>query len=717
VTNFVDGTVTIYNQALVRLDTVDLNPALASSGLLGTVAARRGLAHPRAIVVTNNGDRNDADETVYVTEFFAQRDPTVMIGNDGANSDITHQGVVYRFGLGAGHPVGGIIRIPPVANTGFQDSRGQNAGCFPNQLFAMKINNNRVFISASCESPRGPTGPAGMAPMIDTRNFKTQMFSIIAQIDTRTNMVIPANTVVLQRRFEDLFTANMVPAGEQRQPLIPIDISFAPMTNIAYVVGYGASAVFRARFNDDGTLNEVGSSTAPVIRLNANAATQGLDPYGIAIVNNPARSAALVVNEFTRNVNILSLETQTVVGAVESTANANTDVRRGRHFFVTGLGRWSLGGQAWNSCEACHPNGLTDNVTWYFPRGPRQTISLESMHSHRSPGSQRILNWTAIFDEGSDFELNTRGNSGGVGALVHAISMPPVAADRIAFDTAGGTAPTGVPTPQQGLNGSVRGLLSPTGFMGTRAVIPDWTDLEVYMRGIRAPRRVSGLNAADVAAGRLLFETGNCAGCHSGEQWTISRVFYTPGEANNSAMGNLRTRSWTLPMGFPAARAPTPGTFRPPADRAGAHDQITCALRNVGTMPPAGVVETVGVLRQDQVELRQDMMTRGQGDATPQETGFNPPGLLGVNVGGPYLHAGNARTLEELFSTTFQTHYQAFSSNFLATTGATRDQQVRQLVAFLLSIDENTMVFSNAQAQLRLGFDPDICGSQRPLLP
>jgi cytochrome c peroxidase len=216
----------------------------------------------------------------------------------------------------------------------------------------------------------------------------------------------------------------------------------------------------------------------------------------------------------------------------------------------------------------------------------------------------------------------------------------------------------------------------------------------------------------------LLFETGNCAGCHGGDKWTISRVFFTPGEANNNpATGALRMRSWTLPAGFPAARAPTPGTFRPAADRAAAHDQITCALRNVGTMPPAGMVETVGVLRQDQVELRQDMMTRGQGDANPQETGFNPPGLLGLSLGAPYFHAGNARTLEELFSTTFQTHYQAFSSNFLATTGATRDTQVRQVIAFLLSIDEATPVFPIAEAQTRLGFNPDICGAQMPALP
>ncbi len=100
-------------------------------------------------------------------------------------------------------------------------------------------------------------------------------------------------------------------------------------------------------------------------------------------------------------------------------------------------GRWSLNGQGWNSCESCHPDGQTDNVTWYFARGPRQTTSLDGTFDGQ--GNQRILNWTGIFDEVHDFELNTRGNSGGVGAIVHRTndgSTPPrvTTSDRIVFD-------------------------------------------------------------------------------------------------------------------------------------------------------------------------------------------------------------------------------------------------------------------------------------------
>ena len=71
-----------------------------------------------------------------------------------------------------------------------------------------------------------------------------------------------------------------------------------------------------------------------------------------------------------------------------------------------------------------------------------------------------MLNWTGIFDEIHDFELNTRGNSGGVGAIVHRAGPPVAAADRIIFD---GTPPAAeqlaTATPQAGLNGSTISLM------------------------------------------------------------------------------------------------------------------------------------------------------------------------------------------------------------------------------------------------------------------
>ncbi|HEY2366272.1 MAG TPA: hypothetical protein VGH87_07805, partial [Polyangiaceae bacterium] len=66
--------------------------------------------------------------------------------------------------------------------------------------------------------------------------------------------------------------------------------------------------------------------------------------------------------------------------------------------------------------------------------------------------------------------------------------------------------------------------------------------------------------------------------------------------------------------------------------------------------------------------------------------GFNPPSLLGLQVGAPYFHAGNARTLEEVFSNIFQGHHRSAIANVFNPTPT----QIQQLVAFLLSIDGST---------------------------
>src|SRR6185437_9901657 len=89
------------------------------------------------------------------------------------------------------------------------------------------------------------------------------------------------------------------------------------------------------------------------------------------------------------------------------------------------------------------------------------------------------------------------------------------------------------------------------------------------------------------------------------------------------------------------------------------------------------------------LELRQDMVTGGQG-AAPTGRGFNPPSLLGLSVGAPYFHAGNARTLEEGFSAMFTKHHQSAVANVFSPDAT----QVKQLVAYILSIDEDETTFA-----------------------
>ena len=78
-----------------------------------------------------------------------------------------------------------------------------------------------------------------------------------------------------------------------------------------------------------------------------------------------------------------------------------------------------------------------------------------------------------------------------------------------------------------------------------------------------------------------------------------------------------------------------------------------------------------------------------------------------MNAGAPYFHAGNARTLEEALSETFQAHHRALSSNFLQNS-STRAAEIRQLTAFLLSIDDSTMPVAVPGAGA-VGFNPVLC--------
>jgi hypothetical protein len=191
-----------------------------------------------------------------------------------------------------------------------------------------------------------------------------------------------------------------------------------------------------------------------------------------------------------------------------------------------------------------------------------------------------------------------------------------------------------------------------------------------------------------VASGRELFnDQANCAGCHGGEKWTVSRRFYTPSTATNTS---LNTTPLTLAADFPVALLPARvaanQTLRYAGGNAAALDTILCVLRSVGTF---NVAEPgVGI-----AEVRADMTTPAQGDGTPagEGRGYNVPSLLGLSTGAPYLHAGGARTLEALFSNAFASHHQALSANFLTESDpSARNDQVAALVQYLLSIDEQT---------------------------
>ena len=320
------------------------------------------------------------------------------------------------------------------------------------------------------------------------------------------------------------------------------------------------------------------------------------------------------------------------------------------------------------------PGGLTDNVTWSFAAGPRQTTSLDGSFSHGGGAQvQRVFNWTAIFDEVHDFERNTRGVSGGLGAVVNG-------------DCSSLATQTQVPL-AGGLGKPVKELAD----LPDNCTDGDWDAIDAWMRTIEPPRARRFLDPESVARGAALFgmpsggaNNGGCVACHGGPGWTASRRFWTPSEAENAA---LTSEAFTPPSAWAPGWnahtlqiAPQPSSVDPSADAAGP-PQVACVLRDVGTFGP------------DALEVRANGL-RAQGAG-----GYNVPSLYGLAVGAPYLHHGQARTLEQLFTdTAFEEHTRAGNPVFL-TTGDV-EQQRADLIAFLLSIDAST-----TEQSLPSGFD------------
>ncbi len=708
VTNWVDGTVMKIDTAgMTVASTIDLNKTLTDTGLLGAVTSRPSLAHPRALVITNDGDEDDTDERVFVTEWFAQR--TEPEAANGSNADTSKKGLLYHFATADEMPA--TYDLPAVADAGFNDHNAAPTGCFPNQVGAVNVSGGFVFVTSTCASPKGPIGvfagknagsvctviteaadcgalggtcnPATLTCNPNTTDVKTTTHPAVTILNAETGA---GSTTLLDAKFDAL--QNNFP---KRMPLLPTDIDF--INNFAYVTGFGTDAVFRMQVNA-GAIGTAGSANNNFINLRK--------PMNDALIRMPDRprdrahagvrrsSRTTARATSPRSTSTRRRSPATRRGDFRIAQSAGLPARRhpkddkvlkGKRFFNTGLGRWSLRGEGWGACAACHVDGLTDNVTWYFARGPRQSTSLDGSFSKMDPSDQRIFNWTALFDEVADFEANTRGVSGGVGAIVSVANNPPMVSDRI--NTGAGN------PPQQGLQGSSLATSLDPG------ALDDWLEITEYIKTIRSPRRPTNLVPADVTAGKALFGNaaqGNCIGCHSGSKWTVSKVFWPVGNVANAATADaaatsLSNISWNTALnGFPAALFPvtTPDATNtrmrfgaPPGA-----EQIQCILRPVGTfgISPAAV----GV-----AELRQDMTTAAQGNAATGR-GFNPPSLLGMQVGAPYFHAGNARTLEEVFDNLFTAHHQSAVAAVFSPTEA----QKQQLAAYLLSIDKDEMAFN-----------------------
>ena len=240
----------------------------------------------------------------------------------------------------------------------------------------------------------------------------------------------------------------------------------------------------------------------------------------------------------------------------------------------------------WGSCYSCHPQALTDSVTWMFADGPRQAISMESTFTFgeavivngapKLPEShQRALNWSAVRDEVQDFERNIRAVSGG-GGLIRQPGVPEGAAGL-------GMIPDLTPVANTGRD-------------------PALDAIATYLAlGVRAP--VAPVSSRAVTPGPPALRGGGLPELPRREQ------------LDASASSTTRLRPASTNRRRAARRVPLPrGHVRP--------DSVLRRRR-----------------QRDPGQQRANVQARG-------ELGFNVPSLISVFASAPYLHSGAAPTLD-----------------------------------------------------------------------
>jgi hypothetical protein len=567
------------------------------------------------------------------------------------------------------------LLLHPIPDTGYgplqpDGTEGTHVGCSPNQLAAATINWPYLLVPYTCVSPAPPA------------TATSTVFSVVGAIDLTIGSEVINPMPVLGSRGAP------IPANTMMAGVVDVDVGVDQPT--LYVLAQGANRIATLMptppFMEMPALLSSDLSGCGYMPPPGCQGSTDLQGVAISVRSTPM---GLFVNDWTARA-FLWMDPMGMVqsfpydpmGALPGTAQR--DELEGRFLFYTAQGRWSRGEAG--SCASCHPDGLSDNVTWMFGSGPRQTPPLDGTFAKTNTADHRVQNWTGNLDEIYDVENVVRNVLGGNGALVYVDGgvQPLDGGSESLISLSHGITLDGVVTRNDNLSGSTRTVDTEL------SSVHDWSVIETFIQSVHTNNAPTVLQAAghNPARGRSLFGQAGCFACHAGPKWTISYVPYTPSPAKNGSLVgdnglpasptglrlDLRTGG-TVPSNHDTFKVavemvPNPAGGAPIAV---GPERITCVLRDVGTYDASSPLE------------HKPDGTRSQG-----ALGFNVPSLLGLATSAPYFHDGSAKTLTEALSAPrYQAHLQAGNTGYVPTSA----QDVSDLADFLLSIDESTMPF------------------------
>jgi DNA-binding beta-propeller fold protein YncE len=661
--------------------------------------------NPTAIAITNDGDGDDADETVFVTQIFAELDPNFVdpFNLGGEVRDLGKLGVVQAFPAGNATPPITKITLSPLANSGFFASRSNfcpsahpahqanqvfcpdpnlpatdpvNAnneqGVFANQLLSAVIRGNRLYVTAIGAQPEPP------------EKFDVNVQALVYAVDTEALVEVGVDNQNknLNKQIDDAEKVALPPPSLDRtfgNDIVAIDANLAGDTFL--IVSRGGNYVFRGKLADPVT-GELNILNAAGTAVDCRAQTGNL-PSGVAMRQDGTRAYAN--NEANFSVTSLNVDDgfcltlQLDIPSSEPPAPGTLEHAQlvGKLAFFTALGipdndifgtpirdfiprdfKGKQSKDAWSSCGSCHPDGLADGVTWSFGTGPRQTKPLDGMFSKTTNMSDvGILNWSAVRGSNTDFNANSRVTQGGCG----------FASDDFDPGQCFAKGNMTIANPAIYDHGITQG--------GSEALDAQTLWIFFAVRALNQPQ------LGNLGAGAAVFDA-NCASCHGGAKWTKSQIFHRDNPAAIAQNG--------APLDPGVTRlAPTLNIPSVPVNE---FFSFTCNDLTFQYLNDIGTFDVDNPL-----ELRDN----ATGSTAFGVNGFNSPSLLSINYHAPYLHRGQAQTLEAVFPL----HgLGAGASGFPPTTTIATELTAAQqldLLAFLKSIDGTTTHLRSAGDEFR----------------